>query len=103
MQGPSNGVGYSNITGGPAQTKVPSLTPKQLHENWEYNDNNSIYRRTDHGFLPNSVTPNTCLYHNNVSGRAETVLSRVWYDSVTLSFPSLAVWKSGESLVSFLI
>ena len=31
MQGPSNGVGYSNITGGPAQTKVPSLTPKQLH------------------------------------------------------------------------
>ena len=53
--------------------------------------------------LEYSVTPNTCLYHNNMSGRAETVVSRVWYDSVPLSFPSLAVRKSGESLVSFLI
>ena len=53
--------------------------------------------------LEYSVTPNTCLYHNNMSGRAERVVSRVWYDSVPLSFPSLAVRKSGESLVSFLI
>ena len=53
------------------------------------------------GFLPTSWIvwlPNTCLYPNNM---AETVVSRVWYDSVPLSFPSLAVRKVARAWYLF--
>ena len=52
--------------------RCPPLTPKQLHT---YHRIGSITTTIPYieelinGFLPNSVTPNTCLYHNNWEGR----------------------------------